>query len=779
MAFKTGHPKYAMDGDRLIGLNLADTQLDDPKWQQVVALLQREGVRLQALNISDNQVTSFLPPPGIEALQRLDVSDNPLTHPPKQIVEAGSAAVLNFFQQIAEQEGTVPLYEAKLLIVGQPGAGKTTLQKILADPNYEVPPGGDEQVKSTVGVNILEGWPFPHRVEGQDITFKANLWDFGGQMIQYMTHHFFLTPRALYVLVADDRKQNTEFDYWFRILDLLGREDAEEKISVLVVLNEINHVAVSNFNLPKYREDYPGMDIHMWEVDFSKRDSRLRGLPGRIQELLIHLPHIGDPLPRLWIPIREALFERRRQQPHITFAAFADICSCDRDGRSLSDEADQRLLSTYLHRLGVMLHYQDDLYLDDFVILRPQWAVDAVYSILKDKQVQKNHGRFTVEDLRKLLHDYQSEERRQLLSLMLKDKFEICYPTNRSGEYIAPHLLPSAQPAYEWDSTQTMKFRYQYPFLPVGLISRLIVRLSDDIAAGGACVWATGVVIERGGCRARIIQEKTVREGLEILAIELEGTELQRKYLLGHIMAEIEKIHEKSFAHIAFEKMIPCHCDPCREAETPTFFEFSKLEQYVEEGWDQIDCPKGKLKKVSVKGLLSGVFQPVETEKGEQHFRLYLADADALARIDATTTRTEQNTRDVLNNQQILQNHLAVLLHYAGEHRREVDHIFRQLENNRHAQAELQRINTFLTHKLSQLPNTGQIVQAWREATAKLPDDVDVKWKLKFKIPFLLGSLEKELALDGKAMLRSIREEWLAYARGERSLKELFVEDKA
>lgn len=613
MAFKADWPKYALDEEgRLIGLNLAATGLDDRRWQEIRQLLEANQVRLRALNLSENQLRQLAFPAGIETLEALDVDDNPIGNLPKQLAEQGNAAILNFFKQIEEQEGAVALHEAKLLIVGEPGAGKTTLLEKLKNPDYIAPTKGDPEIKSTVGINIYEGWDFIIHENDEEIQFKANLWDFGGQEIQYMTHHFFLTPRALYVLVADDRKQNTEFDYWFRIINLLGRESEEEKIRVLVVLNEINHVSVSNFSLGKYRQAYPGMDIQMQEIDFSINDTRGDTLVRTIQELLFKLPHIGDQLPRLWIPIREDLLKIRVKQPHISFAEFAAVCSQERNGKRLQREEDQRYLSRYLHRLGVMLHYQDDDFLDNFVILNPQWAVDAVYSVLKDKRVVENHGRFTQEDLKEFWKDYSRDERSRLLSLMLKDRFEICYPSTNRDEYIAPQLLSNERPAFDWDSAGAMKFRYQYPFMPKGLISRLIVRLSDDIASGGELVWNEGVVVERNSCQAQVVQKKTVKEGLEVLEIELCGAKHERKFLLRHIMTEVEKIHEKSFKHIAFERMIPCICEYCQGTEDPTFFEYSELIQYQEENWGQIDCRKGKLKKVPVKTLLEGVFEEGE-----------------------------------------------------------------------------------------------------------------------------------------------------------------------
>jgi len=47
-------------------------------------------------------------------------------------------------------------------------------------------------------------------------------WDFGGQEIYHATHQFFLTRRSLYLLVADDRKEDTDFNYWLEVVGLLS-----------------------------------------------------------------------------------------------------------------------------------------------------------------------------------------------------------------------------------------------------------------------------------------------------------------------------------------------------------------------------------------------------------------------------------------------------------------------------------------------------------------------------------------------------------------------------
>ena len=304
MAFKEGQPKYALDEQgRLIGLNLAGTGLDDERWQEIVTLLEENEVHLQALNLCDNQLKKFVPPHNIAELISLDLEDNPLEFPPQEIVDRGPAAVLRFIQDAVSQ-GLRDAFEVKMLIVGEGETGKTTLWNLLQNPDHPVP---DPEQNSTVGIQIKEGWEFQHLDRPQD-TFYVNLWDFGGQEIQYMTHQFFLTRRSFYVLLADARREAANFPYWLDIISLLGRDtEQEEKLPVLVVLNEND---VKNPAMPydseNVKEQYPKLDIIKRDVNFAdKDDGRIESVSKTIKEILCRqLPHLPLTIPRLWDEVR-------------------------------------------------------------------------------------------------------------------------------------------------------------------------------------------------------------------------------------------------------------------------------------------------------------------------------------------------------------------------------------------------------------------------------------------------------------------------------------------
>ncbi len=206
--------------------NLILLEISSTKVKDLIPL--KNLTTLQSLYVSSTQVSDLSPlkkiiEKGIEVKWEkygsgIMIEGCPLSNPPQEIVEQGNAAILRYWKQIEKQGGTVELYEAKMIIVGEGGTGKTTLFEKMKDVNHQV-----GNTPETHGIIIKEGLEIPHRDIGDNI-FHANLWDFGGQELQYMTHQFFLTPRAFYVLMMDARKESLNLTYWFKIISLLGKD---------------------------------------------------------------------------------------------------------------------------------------------------------------------------------------------------------------------------------------------------------------------------------------------------------------------------------------------------------------------------------------------------------------------------------------------------------------------------------------------------------------------------------------------------------------------------
>ena len=107
---------------------------------------------------------------------------------------ANPAEILQYYFR-SRAEATRALNEAKILLVGQGGVGKTSLVKRLVHNAF------DPEEPKTEGINITQ-WPIPAQSGEADGNIRLNIWDFGGQEIMHATHQFFLTKRSLYLLGA-------------------------------------------------------------------------------------------------------------------------------------------------------------------------------------------------------------------------------------------------------------------------------------------------------------------------------------------------------------------------------------------------------------------------------------------------------------------------------------------------------------------------------------------------------------------------------------------------
>ena len=508
-------------------------------------------------------------------LNYLGLSGNPLVKPPIEIANQGIEAIRDYFQQI-KAEGSVELNEAKLLILGEAGAGKTSLAKKIISKDYQL-----QEEDSTQGIDVLT-WHFP-TVKGQN--FWVNIWDFGGQEIYHATHQFFLTKRSLYALVADNRREDTDFYYWLNVVELLS-----DNSPLLIIKNE-KQDRQKDINETALRGQFSNL-----EKTLATNLANNRGLEEILTDIkhyIQKLPHIGQVLPKTWEKVRQVLEKDSRN--HITLQEYLNIC----DSNQITRRENKFQLSKYLHDLGVCLHFQDeeDSLLYKTVILKPEWGTDAVYKVLDNKKVINNQGKFTRNDLKNIwCEEKYLSMRGELLELM--KKFQLCYeiPENKNI-FIAPQLLKNNQPEYEWNEEQNLILRYTYhTFMPKGIISRFIVVMHECIAEQ-KYVWRTGVILKKNDTKAEIIEYYGSRE------IKIRVTGKNKRNFLTVITHELDKINN-SFNRLKYEKLIPCNCKACKDSQNPFAYDFNKLLERYSNNKLTIECGNHPYEDVQVLSLI-------------------------------------------------------------------------------------------------------------------------------------------------------------------------------
>jgi hypothetical protein len=510
----------------------------------------------------------------------------PLTNPPAEIVQQGNAAILNYFEE--RKGGVDHLYEAKMLILGKGGAGKTSLLRRLYYPDLPLP----EPKETTKGIDIDRQQIL--LLDGKQ--FRLNVWDFGGQEIYHATHQFFLTKRSIYALVDDTKEDNKSvsdegFKYWLDLVEVFGGGSP-----VLIFQNEkggrsklIGFEGIQA-RYPNVKRCFTGNLENPHSAD-SMREG--------IARFASSLEHIGEELPAKWLRVRGDIEARAAETPYITQEEYFRIYSRHLD----ADRTKALFLSRYLHDLGVFLHFQDDPLLARTVVLQNRWATEAVFKMLDDETVKGRGGRFSEADCRRIWGESAYADMHPELLALMKN-FELCYELRDShpAAWLAPQLFsPNRPPRFlDWAKPGDVVLRYRYTFLPKGILSRLTVRLHRFLS-GADNAWRTGVNFDR---EATEVLVELLPEGSEI---ELRARGPERKELLSVVSSDLDTLND-SFEGLRdrVDKLIPCICAACAAGPKPHFFKQKDLLRRREKGQPTAECGNS-YDAVDVRELLDGL----------------------------------------------------------------------------------------------------------------------------------------------------------------------------
>lgn len=144
-------------------------------------------------------------------LESLSLENCPsLKTPPKEIVNKGVKAILGYMKVL--NKGSASCRRTKLMLVGLGGAGKTSLVSALTENNQLKCKEMVENTIVTDGISIKK-WNVQ--------SIEYSIWDFAGQTVYYNTHQFFLSNRAVYLLVWNVRlgHEHAGLEFWLSSIE--------------------------------------------------------------------------------------------------------------------------------------------------------------------------------------------------------------------------------------------------------------------------------------------------------------------------------------------------------------------------------------------------------------------------------------------------------------------------------------------------------------------------------------------------------------------------------
>ncbi len=413
---------------------------------------------------------------------------------PNEIREQGAATVANYLEEL--EKGATRLNEARIIILGEKGAGKTCIARRLIDPN--APMTRDNE--STTGVDTMR-W----ELELDQENINVRIWDFAGHTVTHAVHQFFLSERCLYLMVYDGRtEERNRLEYWLNHMKNFGGDS-----KAIILVNERDKHSV-DIPINFLKEQYPIAGFYAFSIKDDK--SELEGFRNDVADYIKNNPswekqeipaeyyHVKDKLENLF-----AKNDKEKGREHITKEEFNTIA-----GKHDVKDIDELLKA--LHYLGVSLWYKD---MEEFntLVLNPEWISDGIYKIINWVSEEKKHS-LTLTDFQTVFKDDENrypERHHKFLSKLMKH-YELVYEAV-GGELIIPHLLdedrPEKLPDFPVGDSLMLRYKAEQP-LPPNTVSRFIVRHHEEIKQEkkNSLVWRYGVVLEDASGSIALVREE-------------------------------------------------------------------------------------------------------------------------------------------------------------------------------------------------------------------------------------------------------------------------------
>ncbi len=441
---------------------------------------------------------------------------------PKGMLEREISVSAKHLKAIFEQ-GARRLNEARVIILGEKGSGKTSLARRLVDPLAPMP----EKDESTEGVDI-SGLKLSDMSKSiiKDNDANVHIWDFAGHSVTHASHRFFLSEHCLYIILCDGRIESSHnLGYW---LDHVSNYGGNSKVLVLINLID-GHTPDIAENY--YQERYGQHQCEFFKFSIRDDNNKLKNFRRRISEIIAHSPAWNQEVSLSYFKVKEMIQEEfSNSQNHISQKQFNKVAE-------EIPEADRLDLLKALDCLGTCLWYPEIEGLD-YLVLNPRWITFGIYKIINwIKESKRNNALVRLSEFAEIFKDnikkYDSDAQKFLYELM--QYYELAYKRLYYDGIVVPQCLPIDSPKKEelpnfpeesslYIEISAFKSGSEQPRLsfPPDVMPRFIVRRSEDIRKQR--IWRFGAVLKKGNVTALIQQEH------HLIRLQVKGKEKKAFY---------------------------------------------------------------------------------------------------------------------------------------------------------------------------------------------------------------------------------------------------------
>lgn len=552
--------------------------------------------KLESIDLRSNRITTIpYSLTKLTQLKELDLHGNPVPDEVFAALKRGIPSLFRYLETTAKRR--VYPRTVKLVLLGEPKAGKTTLMEALKGNPHPC----DDEREETRGVNVVT---IEKSNPGDKKPMYLSIWDFAGQHIEHATHQFFLTENAIYLILWNAR-QGTESGkrdlwYWLELLKMRVREP-----KFLLVATHTEHTP-PDLNLSEIERNYKGCQGNL-PIEL-KTLSGFVALEAKVLALAADSPSLRAEWPPEWLKVRDDVRKIRQEQPYMTPNAFRSLLK----ENGVAKEDEKKDLIGQLHTLGEILYHQERDELSSLVILNPEWVTELIALVVRSKEAREHGGMLLKTDLDKLWKNARlsPKVRNHLINLM--DWFDLTYATGKSSEpgivvealpYSAPDDLKRIElPAERPQMEMIFRFPSLQRHLPPGIPTWGIAR-AHRLAK--CTPWRDAAAFEdrETNSQAVILASDAAKE------VRLRVAADYPPFFFGRLEAILRDTF-KRYPGAEPERRLPCPCQP----ECPTSYLYETVLKRWQDRKPYVTCDKSG-DDVLIESLLSGATR-TDTEEG-------------------------------------------------------------------------------------------------------------------------------------------------------------------
>lgn len=429
-------------------------------------------------------------------------------------------------------EGT--FNKGRLMLVGDPAVGKTTIRKMLVrgragfsllDWFSSKPTASEEISVATDGIDIdVVKMSDP---DGKKYLF--DVWDYAGHEVYYTTHTFFLSPRAVYLLVFNmEQYSPLSIEYWMQ--SIVFKAGSQAPIYLVGTHPEKLTTEERDALLAQLKANYRGIFVDLVWINPVTGEG-VEELKGKICKIAAKRRLVGETVPKSYMRIADQLKATACARPYMPMKELAGIVLSNDVAPDHVDAA-----VSWLIDVGAVLSYatSNTKSPEQLVFIDPQFLCNVFAQVVSIKY-SSTTGRLSKGIIASICrHDLKLQE--ELFHILTV--FDLAYVLQRAStgkgwstisdplaasssapavagsnaaaiaspapetevELFVPALLSLTEPkglSEIWKPSPTMRVyqrHFNFPFLPLGFFSKLLVRCLLLLDVEAKTYWANGLV---------------------------------------------------------------------------------------------------------------------------------------------------------------------------------------------------------------------------------------------------------------------------------------------